>query len=801
MLVTMPRQALADTLKAVSRASTDKGILPGLACVAIEADDKYLTFRATDTQLGIRLIVEQPAERPGTVALPAKTLTDLVAKLPDGDVRLAVEGSRALLQAGPSSYGLPSMPADEVPTMASPLVGAGAVMIGSKDLTAAIRRVVYAVDDTVQGAVKGVRLWGLSDRLDLVGTDGHRMAVASACVDMQSSASLAPDPPASPQSLALIPTGDGAGVGPAAFNAGWINAHTGLDSGHEMALADDVEIRLADGSITALHKAPRSTYISRYSGSKFGEQKLSFVSYQEMRLTYLKSEPVRAIVDTVSEEASGARWDIVPDDPDNPQLKQAARDMAKRWAKRKGLHPKRDRKRIIAYAKRQFAKLEKDQRERMEILRKLFQRPNQQDNFHQFFRKVIKDVLVLDAGAIEKERDRQGRLCALWPVDGATITVEADDHGVVQRYWQGEYTTAYIEFPLTDLIYLMQHPGSDTVYGTSPLETLYLSVATDLYVHKWLSDYFEKDGIPPGILAVLGITSDVEMKRFEARIKRWRAENPYNVPIVQAEKVQYTPVSAQTNRETQLMEYLDKLLNRICMVYRVNPSELGITQGMGGGIGSTVADRQAEITESKAIGPLLDLFAGYMTDDVIHREFGWRDLKFAFVQDNSAAEDREREQDLQDLEAGLTTPNRILEKRGEKPVPWGDLPTKQLPYWQPEGMGPEGPGMPGMPPGGPGGPGGPEQPPVPGMPALPANKPDQLEQMIQANQAQQKQKPPALKQAATNPWGNVRASLESHSPGFNQRSQTEQFRELRQAVDAIDKGHDDLRKQAGLEDA
>lgn len=67
---------------------------------------------------------------------------------------------------------------------------------------------------------------------------------------------------------------------------------------------------------------------------------------------------------------------------------------------------------------------------RMEVLRRTLEEPNDSDSFRSVVEQALEDALVGGFGAIEMERtDDPSRPFALWPVDGATIQLNANWDG------------------------------------------------------------------------------------------------------------------------------------------------------------------------------------------------------------------------------------------------------------------------------------------------------------------------------------------------------------------------------------
>ncbi|MDI6720370.1 MAG: phage portal protein [Methanomicrobiales archaeon] len=95
-------------------------------------------------------------------------------------------------------------------------------------------------------------------------------------------------------------------------------------------------------------------------------------------------------------------------------------------------------------------------------------------------------------------------------------------------------------------------------------------------------------------------------------------------------------------------------------------------------IQGNTAQEQAETVWRRTTVPLLELLAAAINQRILpYLAAYWEvDGELAFVWDpqNPILLRQKRAEQESDLRLGLTTPNRILQNRGEEPVPWGDMP-------------------------------------------------------------------------------------------------------------------------------
>ena len=398
-----------------------------------------------------------------------------------------------------------------------------------------------------------------------------------------------------------------------------------------------------------------------------GQPRQGFLSPEVMRMVYLRSEVVRACVDTLVELVCSVDTTIRPVDEDRTQWMRSRR-------------PEDYRK----------------QKQRIKWLQQFFAKPAPHYNLEQFHRLILRDLLIYDAAAYEiVTAEVKGKLLPLelGAIAGDTVEIDCDDAGIPLSYWQSYNVKQNIQFEPDELAYIKLNPVSWSPYGVSPIETAYVSIASDLNANKYNAQFFEKNGIPPALLAVMGLSS-ADFRNLMTQMRQTSQDNPWNIHAFRAARdaegksqqvFDLIPLSQVSNREMQFTELLTHVVRRITMLYRISPSQIGFTDEVTGGIGSGVAETQVDLMESKGVAPLLRSLASAHTEMVIQGVCGWNDLEFAFVQSQTPAEQQEYERDSQEVQLGAMTINELRSKWGGRDaVEWGDSPLQPPPMWAQE---------------------------------------------------------------------------------------------------------------------
>ncbi|BAY42521.1 DNA polymerase III beta subunit [Scytonema sp. HK-05] len=180
---------LSTNLSLTSRAVPSRPTHPVLANVLLQADaeNNQVSLTAFDLSLGIRTSFSAEVLHPGTIAIPAKLLNDITARLPEGEITLedesatgdtlGGEGSIVTLTPKSGRYQVRAMGAEEFPEL--PVIeNVQALHIPAGALIEGLRGSLFATSaDETKQVLTGVHLTVQQDTLEFAATDGHRLAV------------------------------------------------------------------------------------------------------------------------------------------------------------------------------------------------------------------------------------------------------------------------------------------------------------------------------------------------------------------------------------------------------------------------------------------------------------------------------------------------------------------------------------------------------------------------------------------------------------------------------------------------
>ncbi len=168
-------------LSLVNRVVPSRPSHPVLANVLFQADAERQQVKMTgfDLSIGVQTSFGAQIESGGTITLPAKLLSDIVSRLPDGDITLDDDEGEELITitAASGRYQVRGLSAADYPEL--PTVSEGDVATLPVDtLTEGLQGALFASSsDEAKQVLTGVHLTSAADGLEFAATDGHRLAV------------------------------------------------------------------------------------------------------------------------------------------------------------------------------------------------------------------------------------------------------------------------------------------------------------------------------------------------------------------------------------------------------------------------------------------------------------------------------------------------------------------------------------------------------------------------------------------------------------------------------------------------
>lgn len=300
-----------------------------------------------------------------------------------------------------------------------------------------------------------------------------------------------------------------------------------------------------------------------------------------------------------------------------------------------------------------------------------FRNPNIEQNYSEFTRKILDDMLVIDAAAILiRRKNGKGPVVDLRPVDGATITRYIDEQGFTPLPPDPAYAQLWYGIPMVDLntdqlIYAPRNVPTYALYGMSPVQQAihWIKIGTDRLAFQ--GAYYTEGNIPDMLQVVpRGVTPD--------KIKETQDAIVSDLAGVLGKRRQIRLLQGFTEegkdqilfpKEALLTDSFDDLVIRcLCFAFGTSPQRLMRMMNRAS------AQANQEAAELEGLYPWLDWHAGVM-NRIIQTKMGFKEYEFAHQVDRDVDPKNQAEIDTTLTSKANYTINERRELRGDDPRP------------------------------------------------------------------------------------------------------------------------------------
>lgn len=177
MKITIERDVFAEAIGWVLRCVSSRATLPALGGILVDGTGPSLRLAGTDLELAGEATIDAKIDEAGSVILPGRVLGEIARALPEGAVRLAVDGGQAKLTCGAAEFTLRTLPLEDFPTLQAPADAAGGSIDGALFATAVGQVTRAASHDEARPVLTGTLVEASADKITFVATDSYRLAV------------------------------------------------------------------------------------------------------------------------------------------------------------------------------------------------------------------------------------------------------------------------------------------------------------------------------------------------------------------------------------------------------------------------------------------------------------------------------------------------------------------------------------------------------------------------------------------------------------------------------------------------
>jgi DNA polymerase-3 subunit beta len=182
------QEKLLNALQAVSGIVERRHTLPILANVLIRKNGGQIEFTTSDLEIQVRTMAEFDGDAASfATTVGARKLIDILRALPsDQNVTLSASQNKLTLQGGKSRFTLQTLPSDDFPLVQEAADFGPMFSVPQKTLKHLINQVHFAMAvHDIRYYLNGILFVAEGKSLTLVATDGHRLALAQANLDVE----------------------------------------------------------------------------------------------------------------------------------------------------------------------------------------------------------------------------------------------------------------------------------------------------------------------------------------------------------------------------------------------------------------------------------------------------------------------------------------------------------------------------------------------------------------------------------------------------------------------------------------
>ncbi|TAL24200.1 MAG: DNA polymerase III subunit beta [Nitrospirae bacterium] len=185
MKLSVSKAELQEKLSNIQNIVEKRNTMPVLSHFLLDAGKKKSYIIATDLETAIKEPLDIKVEKEGKLCIPARKMFEIVREV-DGDITMESEDGQWLkVRAGMSKFKLACLSASEFPAWPG-MENVEEMQMDTKNLVEMIEKSLYAAGESdTRYTLNGLLFHAMpgSEEINVVGTDGHRLACISRKID------------------------------------------------------------------------------------------------------------------------------------------------------------------------------------------------------------------------------------------------------------------------------------------------------------------------------------------------------------------------------------------------------------------------------------------------------------------------------------------------------------------------------------------------------------------------------------------------------------------------------------------
>lgn len=214
-------------------------------------------------------------------------------------------------------------------------------------------------------------------------------------------------------------------------------------------------------------------------------------------------------------------------------------------------------------------------------LRKLLARPNPYMSENDFWKLAIKNLDLSGLAPFQKVRSNSKEVVQLWPLRPDYVKINRSTTRALDGYtWEPPGLVGKRDFAPEDVLLFIERDPRDFLTPVSRVQVAGRIVDVDNAVTDYIKLYWEKGGVPPGVLTSKNKLTPEQISGARARwIQRYGGYHQWDSPIILDDETTYQHIG--NTFKDMVFDQLDGRSEvRICTVMDVPPIIVGTTIGL-----------------------------------------------------------------------------------------------------------------------------------------------------------------------------------------------------------------------------
>lgn len=305
----------------------------------------------------------------------------------------------------------------------------------------------------------------------------------------------------------------------------------------------------------------------------------------------------------------------------------------------------------------------------------LLETPNPFMDRFSFFAHVIMFLYISGNAFAVIVRSGSGRPVQLWLLRPDRVRIVPDSVSYIRRYEYDNGEGSPTPLPVGDVIHWKKRSPTNDWYGQSPLLAGAGRIDMDNYMKKFVTTFFERHGMPSGMLNVEGDLTKEAKEEIAATFSRdYAGPNGWHrLMVIVRNKASFTPMTQTLGNSGLVVPELDEIAEaRILMLLGVPPELIAARVGMRN---SSYANKRSarESFWDETLSPLYEELAGPINLRLTPNYPNVKRVSFDLSHVRALQEDEDKihARVRADLAGGLMTIEEARTKLG-----YGEVPTE-----------------------------------------------------------------------------------------------------------------------------